>query len=351
LAAVLTLGLVESARADGCDASQVGDIFSGAWGDVQGCSGVISQPGLLAAASLVGTGLAISGGAGDVCPQITSIIASSPVGTVSSIENALSKLPIGDSLVQELESIAKQSTDPFNDVQNVAKCACAMATSLSQIGSLIGDCLSDALCWFGDQGIGQRCDCGAPTPIIPANCYQLACAELMPPSGFNESQCANVIVKGPPSNGYPVTISTTSLGSLFEQGGPNTGSCAPIDWCYCPQPMTWQWVDYAPESLSNPNAYQMLLCECPVGSSLAQNPPGPGGPVCLCDNGLDAGQPIPLDGCAPVCPQTQVPIAGGGCCDPQQVAACGVCCSDDQIPDPNTGNCMLRPQRPFTPRQ
>ena len=102
-----------------------------------------------------------------------------------------------------------------------------MATTLSQIGSLIGDCISDALCWLGDQGIGQPCTCQVQR-TISANCYQMACGELMPPAGFDESQCVSIIVRSNPacgpSNYAPVTVNTWSAGTLLETGGPSAGN-------------------------------------------------------------------------------------------------------------------------------
>jgi hypothetical protein len=150
------------------------------------------------------------------------------------------------------------------------------------------------------------------------------------------------------------------------QGGDSqdaSGHCSPVVSFFCPKPMVPKWVPYDPTGETSPSGGGtcpdgspagplgecMFLCACPAGSSPPSNETGPGSSTCVCNNGPQAGQPLPGNGvCAPVCQKTLVPVAGGACCAPTQVSACGDCCPAGQTPDATTGQCAsnFKPVRP-----
>lgn len=318
-------------------------VFSGA------CTTADNDPELYLVVAALSAAVAGAGAQGQqACTDIQNTInqINNKLAPVGKLKSQLGNFDLGD----EAQGILDALTD-VTSVVEIASCSCGMEKALNADGQVFGACLQDALCAAG-KWVGGPCKCN-PVAAQPANCSinSFGCAEELIgptlPNGQPNPQfaeyCSNLIVKGPPGT-TPVTQTKSAVGITLTTGGQSSNAqnqCSAVNYCLCPKPMVLTWINYQPSSLSNPNSFQMAMCECPEGTSPPSSLTGPVSSTCVCNEGPDAGKPAPGDGkCAPVCKnKEEVPVAGGGCCKPSQVSSCGECCGAGQEPDPTTGQC------------
>jgi hypothetical protein len=349
-ALLATLLSLAPARADQCNLQGAGSAVTGAWNDITACAGSGEFiPVALALAIAIGE----AGSAGtDACNTVQGDLSqltqwTGPPGTASSVvqkvENQFSGLNLGEDANQFFSQLSSAVSVP-NTVGSVIKCACTVASSVGNVFTFLGDCTSDALCSM-QAAIGlPSCNCTQSSTTQPALCtgdlaFQCAEGTFVWNGPANQNPClTQVVLRGAPPYEQPVDVKN-AVGETVTIGGPGGPFCGePLTYCYCPAPMVGQWMNYTPSPYGD---QQMFVCECPAGSSPPSNLTGPVTSTCVCDNGPDAGLPTPPSGqCPAACPATQVPVLGGGCCDPSQVAQCGLCCPAGMRPDPQTGNCQ-----------
>jgi hypothetical protein len=312
------------------------------------------------------TAVAAADGQGQqACTAIQNVLGTplSDAQKVTGIANKVNNLNLGN-VQQALGDAAQEGLSDATaavNYLNIASCACSMEAALSQDVQVLGACIQDVLC-DGDKLLNDPCTC-TPVPPQLAQCTQNSqlCGSFnasAPQSGQVNNCQQNLVAtaSGSQSSG-PVTVVTQgALGTTVTStvnGQSANGVCSPVTYCICPKPMVPTWVPYDPQDESSPGGGGtcpdgspasaigecMFICACPAGSSPPSNKTGPVSSTCVCNNGPDAGNAIPPDGCAPVCKGNQVPVAGGSCCDPSQVAACGTCCPEGQVPDSTTGKC------------
>jgi hypothetical protein len=378
IAAVIAAMIVMASPARaGCNPS---DIFDAAKQSVSGlsdCAGACADGvGCAAAAAATGvlTEVAAAAGQGAVdsfCSKVQ--------GTASQILGQLQSAggsKIGQNVLGELADVLSAVGSPAK----VMQCACATEQGVGALGSDLGDCMEDALCWLQDQlGFGS-CDCTRPPPAL-ASCPSIdvkKCKEDHSYSGIWNPACipsgsigySNPNCKSSGSYMEPwqhtLTCTTTAEGTLVVTLPPTaegTG-CGGAYYCFCPAPMKADW-----HQVPNPgsgDARYAFSCDCPDGTHPGETMPN-GISSCLCDNTNQAAifGFAPFGMCPPpACPTGQVRIGGvgdcvtpcadasqgmtfdGSCCNPAQMTSCGQCCQPGTLPDPKSGTCVPRPQPP-----
>jgi len=344
--------------------------------DGAGCGAAVAVTAVLA-------GVATDSSQGTVnnfCSAIQNIINNVNSGSdnASTVVSALQQATgssIGQDALNELSAAVSAVADPLG----IAECACGVEQGLGQLGSDFGACLQDFLC-AGDALLGSPCTCTPPPPIV-ANCQQsnIGCGSFTDsdPACLGGTDNGPTLLAGPGGAtipGYvPVTVSTTSAGTLVTGGGSGSdgqGHCAPVFYCFCPSPMVPTWTFDYPWVIDNgwnvdaPQFY-IFSCDCPSSTHPAPNQ-ATGVTSCLCDNSNQPANfsPENLFGMCPppACPSGQVRLSGNGncvtpcadpsegmtfdgaCCNPAQMTSCGECCPPGTTPDPATGSCNSPPK-------
>lgn len=297
-------------------------------------------------------------------------IASNPLGEGNTLLQKLQSLGVSADEISAISSIVSDAADAANFVS----CACKVAqdSGLASLGQDILDCLNDLFC---DVEADVSCPCTPKPVLVPINCAQNPCPpgsmdwfdNCTAPGGIWEDKGAGTLQFA------PVTCSTTSAGEVCLQSqGSNGCDKQFISECVCPSPMSL--VEHCATTVAgatcqNPQGpvYYYLMCECPSGTKAA-GMQGTQAYTCLCPSGQQVNSdgscppvftpgPCPGDqqlvggNCVSSCSNTQVLLADGSCCDPAQVAACGLCCPAGQRPDSDTGGCEPVRSPPVPPRR
>ena len=374
--------LVSPARA-GCNPS---DIFNAAKQSVSGLSACASAcaDGVGCAASVAATGVLseIAAAAGQ---GVVSSFCSQVQGNATQILDELKSVG-GSSIGQNLLNDFASALSAVGSPATVVKCACETEQGGASLGSDLGACVEDALCWVQEElGFGS-CDCTRPAPTL-VNCGSIdvkKCAgeglmekyddpACLPYDSIGNStpDCQN---SGYSNVKYTLTCTTTSEGTLVVALPPTaegTG-CGGVFYCFCPAPMNpaWHQIPSAPGSGDDRYGFS---CDCPYDPKNPDHQTHRGATMpngissCLCDN---TNQPAnfgfaPNGMCPPsTCPAGQTRLGGigdcvtpcsdpsqgmafdGSCCNPAQMNSCGQCCPPGTVPDLKSGTCVPRPQQP-----
>jgi hypothetical protein len=258
------------------------------------------------------------------------------------------------------------------DALAVVECACGLANNITQVGGDLGACVEGALCdlqnWAHQLDPAGFGSCTGTIDNVPTNCTQNPCSSN---GSCDPNLAGNAIIQCPPGDDAPpVSEQSSGNGTIVSvvEGASASGTIT-VESCICPAPMTVNWVtagNYAGWSnVVQDGACQFFVCECPKGTTQASTT-GAGQYVCVCPDGQTAqppvktelnpeGVPCPPSLTGPTCPQGQVAFGqncvpactagevrtpSGTCCNPSQVASCGMCCPAGMVPNPSNGTCM-----------
>ncbi|TQF34912.1 hypothetical protein UNPF46_27435 [Bradyrhizobium sp. UNPF46] len=379
--AIAAMILLASPARAGCNPS---DIFNATKQSVSGLSDCASAcatgAGCAAAAAATGilTEIAASAGQG-VVNSFCSQVQGNAIQILGSLQSAG-----GSSIGQNLLDKFADALTAVGSPATVVQCACQTEQGVGSLGSDLGQCMEDVLCWL--QGVlGDSCDCERPPPAI-VSCPSIdvkKCLEDHDYSGVWNPACipSAGIVNCNPNwqqcgyEGYSPSVAKlqTPEGTLAEAlpaTAEGTG-CYGASYCFCPVPMNPTW-----HQVPNPGGDLprfMFTCDCPYDPNDPDHQTHPGALMangissCLCNN---TNQPAnfgfaPFGMCPPAaCPagQTRLGLNGacvtpcsdpsqgmafdGSCCSPAQMSSCGQCCPPSTVPDPKSGSCVPRPQQP-----
>jgi hypothetical protein len=175
-AVIAMLILLASPARAGCNPS---DIFNAAKQTASGLSSCASacSTGVGCAVSLWLTGvlseIAAAGG-----QDLVNSFCDQAQGSASQISSKLGSVA-GSSIAKGVLGEVASKLESVGSAADVASCACKTEQGVGSLGSDIGDCMGDALCWAQEKlGMGA-CDCTVPPPTY-ANCAALdikACAK------------------------------------------------------------------------------------------------------------------------------------------------------------------------------
>ncbi len=366
----------------GCDLGDIGKAFYGTLVATSDCKSVCeSQESCAAAVALdiALAGAAIQGSDTGKGQALVNQFCKEAQGTADQIVGTLNTI-FGNVIAEKVLGDLSAQLSSVGSAAKVVKCACETEQSTNSLGSGVGECIEDALCWAGIQ-----CDCKRPPPQT-ATCASIdvkKCKEDHDYSGIWNPAC---IPNGSIANcnpnwqqcgyaGYGPSVAKVESpeGTLAVQLPPTaegTG-CDAVQSCFCPAGMNPTWHE-VPNPGSGDHRY-IFSCDCPYDPKDPdhQTHPGPllpnGISQCLCNN---TNQPAnfgfaPFGMCPPpACPagQTRLSLDGecvtpcadpsqgmafdGSCCNPAQMTSCGQCCPPTTIPDPKTGSCVPRPKPP-----
>lgn len=283
--------------------------------------------------------------------------------------NAIAEAVLGD-LSKELAAVGAAA--------DVVKCSCKSEQSTVGLGSDVGACLEEMLCW-GQEKLGME-SCGDCEVLPPAQATCAAidakCEQTTYMEWWRYPECQGLGGPGsifsPSKDGvykdqydrYGVAVVESTEGTLVVTD-PGAYAChTGSAYCTCPKPMVPRW-QQVPNPGSGDNKY-VFACDCPKDTH-----PGATGPdglsVCLCNDtnyvanfGFAPRGMCPLPDCPPG--QTRLGLNGecvtpcadpsqgmafdGSCCNPAQMNSCGECCPPGTVPDPKSGTCVPRPQQP-----
>ena len=373
-AIVAAMILLASPARAGCNPSDIFNAAKNTFSGLGSCAAACADGvGCGAAAFLASalSGVAAEGGQGAVnsfCSQAQGL------NDVNQITDLLKKA--GASSIDELANVL----NTVGSLSSVVKCACETEQGAGSLGSDIGDCMEEGLCWLQDQlGLGS-CYCTRPPPAL-ANCAAINVKECQGKDFLTRMHDPACVASGSIINTNPNGVNsgsdmqawqptfietTTPQGTFVEELPPSaegTG-CGGIRYCFCPAPMKADWPQI-PNPGSDVNFYA-FACDCPDGTHPGAMMPN-GISSCLCD---DTNQPAnfgfaPFGMCPPpACPKGQTRLSpdspcvtpcsdpkqgmafDGSCCDPAQMTTCGKCCPSGTVPDPKSGTCVPRPQPP-----
>jgi hypothetical protein len=377
LAALLAAGVwlsPSSARAGG--SCSVGDLWNALQNTLNtisssNCAGVAADPAMWAPVGVAAGVMAGVSQSQQFCQQVQNAQnqLTNVQGDGNSLVTQLGNLGIDASFLSTVLDALSSAADALA----VVECACGLANNITQVGGDLGACVEDALCDL--QNLAHQLDpglfgsCSGSIYNAPTNCTQNPCNAQT--GACNPNLAGNAIIKCPAGDDAPPVSQTTSsngtIVSVVE--GANAKGVISVESCICPAPMTGTWVTnsgYAQWSniVSDP-ACQVFVCECPKGTTQA-SATGAGQYVCVCPDGQTAQPPVktelnpdgvPCPGlltgpncpqgqvaygqnCVPACTAGEVRTPSGTCCNPNQVASCGMCCPAGMVPNPSNGTCM-----------
>jgi hypothetical protein len=379
IAAVLSAALVAAGTAlppspaqAGCDPSDLWNALQNTLNTIasSNCAGVTSDPALWAPVGVASGVMAGISQSQQFCQD------------VQNAQNQLTNVQgDGNSLVTQLNNLGIDASflssvldalSSAGDALSVVECACGLSNNITQVGGDLGACVEDALCDL--QNLAHQIDpglfgsCSGSIDNVPTNCTQNPCNAQT--GACDPNLAGNAIIRCPPGDDAP-PVSQTASGSgtiVSVVEGASASGTITVESCICPAPMTVNWVtagNYAGWSnVVEDGACQFFVCECPQGTKQASTS-GAGQYVCVCPNGQPAqsgpsqynpdglacppsltgptcpqGQVAYGQNCVPACTANEVRTPSGTCCDPNQVASCGVCCPAGMVPNPSNGTCM-----------
>ncbi|HUZ31614.1 MAG TPA: hypothetical protein VMV19_05835 [Xanthobacteraceae bacterium] len=360
------------ARAGGsCDLNDIWSALQNTLSTISSasCAGVTTDPALWAPVGVAAGVMAGVSQSQQFCQDVNNAQnqLTNVQGGGSSLVTQLGNLGVDASFLSSILDAMSSAADALAIVQ----CACGLSNNITQVGGDLGACVADALCDL--QNLANQIDpslfgsCSGSIYNAPTNCTQNPCNSQ---TGACDPNLGNVIVKCPSGDDAPpVSQSSSSNGVVVSSVlGASASGVITVESCICPAPMTGTWVTNSGNAqwsniVSDP-ACQVFMCQCPSGTTLASNS-GAGQYVCVCPNGRPAqsgpseynpdGLACPRSLTGPVCPQGQVAVGqtcvpactsnevrtpSGTCCNPNQVASCGMCCPAGMVPNPSNGTCM-----------
>ena len=362
------------ARAGGsCDLNDIWSALQNTLSTISSasCAGVTADPALWAPVGVAAGVMAGVSQSQQFCQdvqnaqdQLTNL-----QGGGSGLVTQLGNLGVDASFLSSILDAMSSAADALAIVQ----CACGLSNNITQVGGDLGACVADALCDL--QNLANQIDsslfpsCTGHIINDPTNCTQNPCSA----NGGCDPNLGNVILKCPSGDdGPPVTQTNDPNGNgtvVSTTLGADASGNVSVMSCICPAPMQGVWVTAGNYSqwgnlVSDPDC-QYFMCQCPAGTTQVSNS-GAGQYVCVCPSGQPAQPPIKTqlnpEGAAcppsltgPTCPQGQVAVGqncvpactanevrtpSGTCCNPNQVASCGMCCPAGMVPNPSNGTCM-----------
>jgi len=361
------------ARAGGsCDLNDIWNALQNTLSTISSasCAGVTADPALWAPVGVAAGVMAGVSQSQQFCQDVQSAQnqLTNVQGDGNSLVTQLGNLGVDASFLSSILDAMSSAADALAIVQ----CACGLSNNITQVGGDLGACVTDALCDL--QNLAHQLDpglfgsCSGSIDNVPTNCTQNPCNAQT--GACDPNLAGNAIIRCPAGDDAPSpSQSVSGNGTIISvvEGASASGTIT-VESCICPAPMTVTWVNnsgYAQWSniVSDP-ACQVFVCACPKGTTQASNT-GAGQYVCICPNGQPAqsgpsqynpdGLVCPPSLTGPVCPQGQVALGQncvpactanevrtpqGACCNPNQVASCGMCCPAGMVPNPSNGTCM-----------
>ncbi len=374
-AAAVILMPAGPARAGGssCDLNDIWNALQNTLNTISSanCAGVTADPALWAPVGVAAGVMAGVSQSQQFCQdvqnaqnQLTNV-----QGDGNSLVTQLGNLGIDASFLSSVLDVLSSAADALAIVQ----CACGLSNNITQVGGDLGACVTDALCDL--QNLAHQIDpagfgsCSGSIDNVPTNCTQNPCNAQT--GACDPNLAGNAIIKCPSGDDAPpVSQSASGSGTVVSvvEGADASGTIS-VESCLCPAPMTVNWVTAGNYSgwanVVQDGNCQFFVCECPKGTTQASTS-GAGQYVCVCPDGQPAQPPIKTElnpegaacppsltgptcpqgqvaygqQCVPACTANEVRTPSGTCCNPNQVASCGMCCPAGMVPNPSNGTCM-----------
>lgn len=366
LAATAVLAVPRAARAD-CSPQDLANAVESAFNAVTSgaCASAASSGVGAGLATALTTGLfAVSAGAGqgsvnDFCNAINNAL--NTVGDIQSDSTTAEQILGSSAALSAIASFVGDAASVGLDPLNIAACACNVEQNLEQAGSELASCACD----IAADLLGSTCNC-TPPPTQTAYCG----SSIGGCSSFNDTDpgCKGFgpngstgIIKTNDGTSPPVVQINGPTGTTVTQYGAQS-ACAPSWSCFCPKPMTGEWVcDAGLDYNCQQDGEYIFACVCPNGTHVEKDPKTGldvsvnGISSCFCDSnnqlanlspnsfepmcGCPSGQTSWNGNCVAACANNEVRTPDGKCCNPDKVTFCGQCCPNGDVPNLQDGTC------------
>ncbi|WP_315775484.1 MULTISPECIES: hypothetical protein [unclassified Bradyrhizobium] len=381
-AIVAAMILLASPARAGCSPEDIADAFIGTLSAAYVCKSVYeNDASRYAAIALTAalSGVALSGSDTGKGQALVNQFCAEAQGNADQVVSKLNTI-FGNAIAENVLGDLSKELAAVGAAADVVKCACKSEQSTVGLGSEVGSCLQEALCW-GQEKLGmQSCGDCEVLPPVQATCAAInaTCEKVHYMEWWRYPECQGIGGPGsifsPSGKGvyqdqydrYGVGMVETGDGTLVVTD-PGAYAChTGSSYCTCPKPMVPHW-QQVPNPGSGDSKY-VFSCDCPKDTH-----PGAlksdGLSECLCDdtNQVAVFGFAPYGMCPPAaCPAGQTRLGGdknspcvtpcsdksqgmafdGSCCNPAQMTNCGECCPPDTVPNVKTGSCEPRPKQP-----